>query len=156
MNQTESRRNRVRILIVLLILILLFGLWYIFSPKEASNKSWNGSWDVTYFYENEPSLAYHGQLEMQTTDGLAGRLEIMPPLGTKPEVIELQNLSTSSDGLQLSGEIVHDRYKIRTGHLRESFTFNLIDKQAFEGIGSCIEFCAEGTDDIRIRWVGNK
>jgi hypothetical protein len=121
-----------------------------------SEKDWEGDWKVTYFYENEPNLLYTGTLFLNYKDTLEGRLEVVAPMSQRTELLELSSLRVSDEGKKLRGSALHTGYKINEGYLQEQFELRLEGTETFSGSGSCVAFCAEGTEGVRIRWKGIK
>lgn len=148
-----------RLLFLILLLFLLVGVvryrWF-FGKKSFSEKNWEGEWEVSYFYENEPSLPYTGTLKISLKDSIAASLEIFAPKSSRSEQLELSSLSFREGGVKLLGYARHTGYKIKEGYLKETFELRLEEDGRFSGSGSCAAYCAEGTEGIGIRWEGTK
>ena len=145
------------IFFVLLLLILgVIGIRNLGKDKTYIEKDWEGKWNVTYFYENEPDLLYTGTLHLSSEDSLSGQLEVFAPRSNRSELLELSSMSLTKKGQILRGEIRHTRYKIKEGYMLETFTLKLEDLHDFKGRGACVNFCAEGTEGERIIWTGKK
>ena len=148
--------------IILFVALALLGIlvWFTFDylnqEAELSVKTWEGDWNVAYYYENEPQLLFEGILNLRVEDSIRGRLEIYPPKSKKPEVVKLGGLFFEENTLMISGYIVHDHYFINGGHNKEQFEFRLQTAKTFSGNGQCVAFCAEGTEDATIIWQGER
>ncbi len=156
---TGSSRRKLSLVVALLLLISFLGLGYllIFQKNETiSAEDWAGAWKITYFYENEPQLKYTGTLRLTFQDTLSSQLTLFAPKSKRPEQVGLAGISTTEEGIRLSGRIIHTQYKINEGFLTEDFYWQLETPDAFSGQGTCVAYCAEGTDDVSIFWKGEK
>lgn len=140
----------------LLILLGMLIVYLLFQKRDFTADDWIGSWDISYFYDNEQELLYTGILSLGFQDSLQAYLEVYPPKSTRPEKLTLEKLEISKDFSTLSGQIVHKSYKISGGHLKETFALTLGQGETFNGQGECLAYCAEGTMGISIVWQGNR
>lgn len=149
MQEKSSKRTILKIGLILLgtALIGVLGYQFLMPSKKSSSKDWAGTWEVSYFYENEPNLLYTGSLHISDQDSLSGYLEIYAPKSTRSEILTLQDISLSEDASQISTQVIHNQYKIRGGYMREFFELKLESKEKVSGEGKCLEYCAEGTQD---------
>ncbi|MEZ5044624.1 MAG: hypothetical protein R2828_32310 [Saprospiraceae bacterium] len=154
-------KGRKKMFNVLLILMLLAGA-VVLSNQFLRNKvsfsinDWEGAWEITYFYEKEAELPYSGTIYLTVRDTLSGYMEVFPPKSTRPEKLNLQELVIAKNKAELTGKVIHDSYKINGGYLQESFQLRLEKPGYFSGQGKCLEFCAEGTKDLKIIWEGTR
>ena len=131
---------------------------YLLSVKERplSGKDWAGKWEIAYFYENEPGLLFQGTMYLNVEDSLSGSAEIYAPRSSRLETVAVTVFSVLEDGAAIRGEMLHTRYKISGGFMREAFELHLESPLTFSGRGRCVAFCAEGTEEAGIIWEGNK
>ncbi len=155
---TPARKGKTIRSLLLSLIILIFGILavrYLSSKEAAIGNDWSGRWEVSYYYENEPEIKYEGTLQLSFRDTLSGVLEVYAPTSKRAERLTLSGWSlTGSETIQ--GAIVHTRYKIRGGYLRESVDLQLENPNTFKGRGRCLAFCAEGTEGAAIIWKGRK
>lgn len=154
-------KGRKKMFNVLLILLLLAGAIVLsnqfFSNKMSfSTNDWEGAWEISYFYEKEAGLPYTGTIYLAFKDTISGYMEVFPPKSTRPEKLNLEQLVISKNKAELKGKVIHDGYKINGGYLQESFQLRLEKPGHFSGQGKCLEFCAEGTKDLKIIWEGTR
>lgn len=154
MSQRKAFR-RVLLLVLILILVLIGLRFFLKKAQNISSQDWTGDWKISYFYENEPDLVYYGELQLALQNSLVGAMEVIPPMSNKSEMLELANIQISNN-TSIEGEVIHTQYKIQGGYLSENFEWKLVSKDKFQGKGKCIAFCAEGTEDKKITWVGIK
>ena len=147
---------RILFLVLLFLLLGFLGYQRLLKNKSFFEKDWEGEWQITYFYENEPELLYTGTLFLSFTDSLEGRLEVVAPMSERTEHLSLSSLEIWEEGKKLTGAAIHTGYKINEGYLQEQFELRLEGAETFTGSGSCVAFCAEGTEEIRINWTGTK
>lgn len=152
-----KRKNSTLSLILLITLltvalVVLFMLPDSIDGEQARSKA--GVWDFYFFYSNDTTLIYRGDLTISQEDSLIAAFEIFAPRSTRAEQINARNLKIESDTLR--GVLVHDLYKIKGGNMMESFEIIFSDRQIFSGQGKCLEYCAEGTEEAIISWHGTK
>ncbi|MEL7122917.1 MAG: hypothetical protein AAFO07_25945, partial [Bacteroidota bacterium] len=132
-----GKRDFSIIAILLFLLILgMLGMRYFFAGETNSTKDWNGVWEISYFYENEPHLIYEGRLKLVFEDTVKAELILYPPKGTRSEIVEIADLQW--DETTLNGTIIHTSYKINEGHLQENFELKLEEAGKFLGSGRCV------------------
>lgn len=150
--------SRLRYILIAIMLLLALGIGVMKYLQKAPVKSpmdqWSGEWKFFYYYSTDTNLVYTGELQVGLADSSI-HMNVLAPKSNRPEEVQVTAWSVSDEG-GLSGVIVHDLYRIRGGHPSESFTLQLTDDQSFEGSGSCIEFCAEGTEGIEMIWRGTR
>ena len=154
MDFTGKKDFSILAILLLLLILGMLGLRYFFTEKTNSAKDWNGIWEISYFYENEPHLIYEGRLKIMIEDSIQTELKLFPPRSTRSETVELNDLQW--DETTLKGTIIHTSYKINEGHLQEDFELQLEGTRKFKGSGHCVAFCAEGTEAISIILDGSK
>ncbi len=156
MNKFRSSQPSSLVTSTLLLLLGILTLYLFFHRESISQEDWQGSWEVNYFYDNEPELIYTGSLQLGFKDSLQAYLEVYPPKSSRPEKLSLDKIEFSKDFRSISGQIVHKSYKISGGHLKETFAFTLVQGGTFMGQGECLAYCAEGTMSVPIVWQGNR
>ena len=124
--------------------------------KNLSPRVLTGAWEFIYFYSNDSTLLYRGDLQLSSggTTRLQANFKIKAPKSRRIEEINAKALEFS-DG-KLSGELSHELYKIQGGHMLEQFEFVFSDAEQFTGTGRCVAYCAEGTESLKIIWRGTK
>ena len=152
-----NQKKTLILLFSLLILILgLIGLRFLKKDRSLSSEDWAGTWEVSYYYDNEPALLYEGTVYIEVRDSLSGQREVLAPNSLRPETVPLSNLSFGDKVAIIRGEAIHTRYKIKGGFLQETFELNLTSPRTFTGHGRCTAYCAEGTEKASIIWDGIK
>jgi len=151
--QDKSKKGRIALALVICALMLIMGAFFWMRRCNAQEKV-DGKWSCYYYYSNDSSLVYKGTVHVQLEDSLSAKFEIYAPKSKRAEVIAARELTYNSAQRTLSGVLVHDRYKIREGHLLEEFSLVFEDQGQFSGVGRCKEYCAEGTEDAEITWMG--
>ncbi len=149
----QAHQKRLFWLLFLLLLVLA-APWLISTFLSDNESQWTGSWTVYYFYENDSSLLYTGTMTIAENDSMLVHLKIKPPKSSRFESI-VANVSDHTAGM-LEGKIIHRRYKIDGGHPTEIFNWQLDQIDRFRGSGQCLQFCAEGTEDLAITWFGER
>ena len=152
-----KKKNSTLSLIILITLLLVALVVFFMIPdniKGEQAQSKTGVWDFYFFYSNDTTLIYRGDLTISQEDSLIAAFEIFAPRSTRAEQINAMNLKIESDTLR--GILVHDLYKIKGGHMTESFELTFSDQDIFSGKGKCLEYCAEGTEESIISWHGTK
>ena len=126
MKTPGSRGKRIRTLLLSLIILIfgILGVRYLSSKEAATGNGWNGRWEVSYYYENEPEIRYEGILQISLQDTLSGLLEVYAPVSKRPERLTLSGWSLTGND-RIRGTVVHERYKIRGGFLLESVELQL-------------------------------
>ncbi len=143
----------------MLVIFLAFvtALFFIL-PWEGSSEdlsTWHGQWKFYYFYHNDSSLTYRGDLSISSQDdSIVISLAVKPPKSSRSEQLVIDIHSHSEN--QITGTMTHDRYLIKGGHLTEEFDWRLESSDRFTGSGSCIKHCAEGTEQVAMTWHGEK
>lgn len=150
--------SRLRYILIAIMLLLALGIGVMKylqkAPVESPMDQWSGEWKFFYYYSTDTNLVYTGELQVGLADSSI-HMNVIAPKSNRSEEVKVTEWSVSDEG-GLSGVIVHDLYRIRGGHPSESFTLQLTDDQSFEGSGSCIEFCAEGTEGVEMTWRGTR
>ncbi|NND34153.1 MAG: adenylate/guanylate cyclase domain-containing protein [Saprospiraceae bacterium] len=115
-----------------------------------------GDWEFYYFYNNDSTLTYRGDLQLSGSNqsNINAVFKVRAPKSRRVEEITARILDFSRG--RLSGELSHELYKIRGGHMLEQFDFTFTDAGKFTGSGRCVAYCAEGTESIGISWRGSK
>ena len=148
-----TTRKRKSVLILGLLLLTCVALYFLFPRTYKSATTWDGTWSFYYFYENDSSLIYTGQLEIETHDSLTLQLQVKPPKSSRHKILSTKVVSYSKQSIE--GEIVHQHYKINGGHPKETFAWSLTEN-TFVGSGQCHAYCAEGTEGLTINWYGER
>lgn len=160
MSEPNPKNKAIIRLVVLLILLLLgAGGWYflVYSKQtQLSRTDWIGSWDITYHYEHQPNLIYSGILQINDTDSLTAFLEVFPPKGIRAEKIALEKIELAENAANLQCMLVHDQYKIAGGYMRQQLELQLQLDGQFTGQGTCLAYCAEGTEGKQMVWTGKR
>jgi class 3 adenylate cyclase len=115
-----------------------------------------GPWEFYYFYANDSTLIYRGDLTIRIdpTGATEAEFAIKAPRSSRAEKIGATSLDFSNG--HLTGELTHQLYKIKGGHMLEQFSFTFSDPSTFTGSGRCVAYCAEGTEEQTIMWHGTK
>lgn len=153
-----SKKGKIWIFLTL-ALVGAGGWWfYNFLHKEVPpvQQDWIGEWKVNYFFDHEPDLVYEGMMHIFSLEPFDGTLEVFAPKAGQPEKVEIKQSAFKDNGLSLHGLLLHSTYKINGGNPTATFDLVLLKPAVFAGEGRCREFCAEGTDGIKINWTGNK
>lgn len=136
------------------VLLLLCAVIYFLYPDSGQREiGWNGKWVFYYFYENDSSLTYTGQMNLSEGDSLKVDISIKAPKSSRFQKPTITIISHKGNILQ--GQILHDQFKINGGHPKETFTWE-ISGNSFSGMGQCIAYCAEGTEGLAIKWFGQR
>ncbi len=152
----KDKTSRLIPILVLVIILGMLSSLFFFKKDQNAQKKWEGIWEISYYYENEPGLEYTGTLKLNFEDSLKGEFEIFAPKSIRSELIDITNLSIKEGGARISGEMEHTSYKINEGFLKETFEFVLEKPDEFRGQGQCSAFCAEGTEGFNIVWEGKR
>lgn len=149
-------KNNSRILTILILLLLVVIVIFFMLPGEntAQSHSLDGNWKFYFTYSNDTSLVYRGDLNITTHDSVMMNFEIIAPKSVRAEQIVARNINQTDN--TISGTLIYDRFKIRGGYLTENFNLTFKGDSVFDGVGKCMEYCAEGTENASIIWHGSK
>ena len=152
----KNKRNLILLPIIFLLCSIAITS-YIWSKQRKKRLALAnaGIWSFSYCYSNNCDLVYTGQFEFTIVDSLKMICEVYAPKSNKPEKITAKNLTYDLNTQTLKGTLVHNRFRIRGDFLKEQFTL-LFDDNVLSGTGRCLSNCAEGTDDVVIKWEGAK
>jgi len=152
-SKKKSKRYTMLLMIAILLVVGIFGISKLAGFSDAGIDQWVGEWQFVYFYENDSTLIYTGTLSCTQSDSLVATFEIRAPKSNRSDIYTA-SLTLVTDR-QLEGIITY-RYGIGGGFMKESFSLNLSKDGQFTGSGVCLEFCAEGTENVEIKWLGER
>lgn len=158
--EEKGRKNNAAMIVLVSLFMIAVGFTiypYFFSIKDPQYGGWQGAWNISYFYKDNPTLLFEGTMVLDIRgDSIYGEVEIFPPKSVRPIKLSVEKLKISTDNKMISGVLVYHSFKIRGGYLKETFELYLEELNEFRGNGSCLEYCAEGTEGAEIIWNGER
>ncbi|NND05793.1 MAG: hypothetical protein HKN87_05390 [Saprospiraceae bacterium] len=149
----KTTRKKKSPLIPGVLLLLCAAIYFLYPDSVQNDSGWNGTWAFYYFYENDSSLTYTGQVHLSERDSHKIDIRIKAPKSSRYQKPTITIISHQRNILE--GQILYDQFKINGGHPKETFTWEL-SENSFSGTGQCIAHCAEGTEGIDISWFGER
>ena len=126
------------------------------SPRPLTMESWVGNWEVMYYYEHEPNYLYNGILHIENPGDMQGDLALNLPRSSKQALTSFEIEAINDGPFVLVGTLTHKSYMIQGGYPTEQVELMLDSHSELSGRGRCLEYCAEGTREWNIIWVGKK